>query len=320
MVRAEVIPDRMPGEVQRVSIAEAGRHMALIGSCAAALHPCHAKLGRSICYPVCHAVATIIVNEDEHKDIGDDGVVMVEAECDWFDSALSKAAATTRMTTKDGATLAEMTITYHVIPKPHFYQMNTAFEAATGEAAWAAQPGPPNPYATHPRHLLQPLPEDAVRAGALPKETQVALAIDEVDGEMCMGHFEGLPAFPVSVMVRFMVDAIVAGQQQQQQEQNQRQGDEGTSCGTSMSKMCPLNVSTIVHKADLQTHRWVWAGERAVFCAWEVGKAAVTGIPKDGVGNVLAVPWRCCVLAGPVGSEALAVECTLFVSPLPDCE
>jgi len=214
------------GEAGAVSAAELGRHLAILGSMAVATR--HPEAGRHA-YPVHEA------------DLEVDGVegppvplAHATARATVCDPATGRGEAETVLYAPDGRRLGRMRVRYHVLPMD-------AFRALYASRAVPTPPGP-DPYGRFtPARVVE------ARSSA----AQLVLTLPPLRPGDCLGHFDGLPALPVSILGRHVFAAVV--------EAHRRAGG-----GTAR-----------LVRARLTTHRFVWAGERAhlvvrpVADAWE---------------------------------------------------
>lgn len=153
----------------RINVAEAGRHLAILGLCAAAsTHPdaerhyylAHRGVGRM--YPTGEASGQLHGTASARM------------------TKRNRAVAETRLHDADGRLVARLDLEYLVMPAPVFRRL-----MGTATAPDATEPA--NPYAAP-----APLTDIAVDARS-------ATAKLAVEAALCRGHFAGYPALPVSV-------------------------------------------------------------------------------------------------------------------------
>lgn len=156
-------------QVTRINVAEAGRHLAILGLCAAAgTHPssdrhyylAHRGVGRM--YPPVD-VAGGLTGTATARMVG-----------------RRRAVAETVLHDAEGNLVARLDLEYLVLQVPVFRRL-------MGRPGAPDATEPANPYSAP-----APLSDVAVHAGT-------ATAKLAVEAEMCRGHFDGYPALPVSV-------------------------------------------------------------------------------------------------------------------------
>jgi acyl transferase domain-containing protein/NADPH:quinone reductase-like Zn-dependent oxidoreductase/acyl carrier protein len=174
-------------EAGPVACAEAGRHLAILGSCAVSLQ--NPLPGRSY-YPV--------RGSELVESLGEAGQAPLErawlrARCTHYDAERSLARAETRLFDASGNLLSAFMCDYHVIPREAFATLFAAHLRSTDVTRVV------DPYRTW-RALPAPTP---VEGG-----WRVELGV--VRPESCVGHFDGYPAYPVSIMLRDATALVVA--------------------------------------------------------------------------------------------------------------
>ncbi len=175
-------------EVGPVSLAEAARHTAILGSCAA--RELEMRRGK-IYFPVRKARLLALGNVPH---VPPDEALVVEARCISYDTKTCSAVAETRLLTLTGALLWAIEITYHVIHEEEFIALFAAHHQPTFES----QAGDPHQH-------WRPLPLGEITDGC------VKIELGTVSPSWCLGHFVGYPAYPVSIMVRDCLRAISQG-------------------------------------------------------------------------------------------------------------
>lgn len=177
------VPVRTPTgrQVPVINIAEAGRHLAILGLCAAATtnpapgkhyYLAHRGVGRM--YPPAGARGG--------PPGGQGGELLLQGSATARMSGRNRAVAETELYDVDGGVVARLDMEYLVLSEPVFRRLMglpTAPDAT----------GPGNPYAA-------PAPLTDVRVG---RGTLTGTANLPVDPALCRGHFAGYPALPVSV-------------------------------------------------------------------------------------------------------------------------
>jgi NAD(P)-dependent dehydrogenase (short-subunit alcohol dehydrogenase family) len=186
----------VPSECENhfVNFADAARHLATLGSCAASLK-CH--IPGKVYYPV---VSIDFPDSPGRQPVPSDSqvvpieLVRLRARCTKIDLRSSRAIAETELLDSAGKAIAAANIEYHVIPEQQFAALFRDRAERTHEQ------GGTNPYATW-RPLPQPEHADAV--------ARVELGM--VSPLSCLGHFVGYPALPVSMMGRDAIRLIAEG-------------------------------------------------------------------------------------------------------------
>jgi 3-hydroxymyristoyl/3-hydroxydecanoyl-(acyl carrier protein) dehydratase len=178
VVTARIRPSQSLGEeVGPISAAETGRHLAILGSCAAAfVNPVvsrhfylayDAELRRS---------RTRI--EPEY-----DGELFLRARSHFVDSSTAVALADLR--TEDDRTVYTLVVFYLVVPEADFRAL-----FADNERPDAPLAGRPDPY------------HDVIGLGDISIwDTRMHASLGEIDPYRCAGHFPGLPAMPVAFLM-----------------------------------------------------------------------------------------------------------------------
>ncbi len=210
-------------EAGPVACAEAGRHLAILGSCAASMQ--NPEPGRS-CYPV---RGSQLVRHAGRASEGVLGKVALRARCTRFDSVRCQARAETQLLDMDGNVISVFTVDYHVIPAATFATLFAAHAQPTHEKSGV------DPYLQ-----FSELPAVVREGGAWRADLGPVLA------EACAGHFEGVPAYPVSIMLRDATALVSTAMRQQ-------------------SGNAKLRISVVGGEA--RTERFIFAGERAVLQA-----------------------------------------------------
>ncbi|MDX2052531.1 MAG: SDR family NAD(P)-dependent oxidoreductase [Polyangiaceae bacterium] len=168
-------------------LAEAARHMAILGSCA--LRVVHGNASGRIYYPVKEARLR------EWVGLALPGEVVVRAKPIHFDPKGSVGSAETILCSQGGEVLCRFDVTYHVIPEEEFKVLFAQHARPTHEGLGD------DPYREFPHQ--EPA---AVGIG------RASLTLAPIEQARCLGHFVGYPAYPVSIMVRdifHLVDAAI---------------------------------------------------------------------------------------------------------------
>lgn len=170
-VASAVVPVQTPTgrQATRINVAEAGRHLAILGLCAAATtrpdaerhyYLAHRGVGRM--FPSAGSVGPLHGTASARM------------------TGRNRAAARTELRDAAGNLAARLDLEYLVMPVPVFRRL-------MGPAEVPDASGQTNPYAA-----AAPLADLAVG----PYTATATLA---VEAAMCRGHFDGYPALPVSV-------------------------------------------------------------------------------------------------------------------------
>ena len=220
------------GDEGPISTAELGRHLAILGSMAVAtLHP---DTGQHA-YPVHTA-------EIELAEEGGPPVERVRLRARGLscDPQRRSGSAETELFDLSGRRLGSMRVGYHVIPMGMF---RTLFS----EKARFIPPGP-DPY------RQRELPRLLERG-----DRNLVMELGPVRAQSCQGHFDDLPALPVSILGRHVFAAVA----------------EAARCFDGQSQ-------PRLRRARLLTHRFIWAGDTA--------RLDVQRIPAG---------WSCDIRVGP---------------------
>ena len=175
----------MAGEGGAVSLAEAARHTAILGSCAARL--LDPREGR-IYYPVRTAR---LVESDQNLSVPL-SEVEVRARAISYDAKSSLAYAEARLVSRQGQLICAFEIGFHVIPEAQFELLFSKNFQPTVQA-----------IAHNPYEYWRRLPALTLL------ETGAEVVLGEVDAANCLGHFVNYPAYPVSMMARDATSAVL---------------------------------------------------------------------------------------------------------------
>lgn len=182
-VHGLVRPDLLGGGSPTVlQIAEAGRHAAIMGSCAARLE--HELSAGRIYYPVRSSRLLLWSGAPLTE------TVSARARCVAYDVKASSAVCETELRTLSGDLLCRFEVTYHVILAGDFREIFAAHQRPTNELT------APNPYQSQRDVSV------AQQAIGIFEGQELIVAKDD-----CLGHFVDYPAYPVSIMLR---DALLA--------------------------------------------------------------------------------------------------------------
>ncbi|KAJ1474809.1 hypothetical protein T484DRAFT_1969749 [Baffinella frigidus] len=231
-----------------ISGSEAARHLAILGLCAVSLQ--NPTEGR-VYYPI----KTASMRIDTTLPRITTATLHIKAICTSFDLVGGEACATATMLGESGEVVAFLEVTYHMIGEHDFSKI---FKDYKVETSGAFLPGSPDPYLAWP---ITP----AGTGGEESSPTQVELGLVEVD--MCAGHFDGYPAFPVSVMQRHVTNALTEA-----------------VCKANNWRAARVTMAA----GAVITHRFAWAGKHVVLSARREG---------DGGANSGEEKWVCDISA-----------------------
>jgi acyl transferase domain-containing protein/NADPH:quinone reductase-like Zn-dependent oxidoreductase/NAD(P)-dependent dehydrogenase (short-subunit alcohol dehydrogenase family)/acyl carrier protein len=171
-------------ELGPVGVAEAARHLAILGSCA--VREADPAAGR-IYYPVRSAVLL----ETAAECLEPLTRLRMRARCTELDRKRSVATALTEILDENERVVTRFEIGYHVIPKAQFQTLFADRARPTHEVSGE------NPYT-----VVDPIPAATSRGDGLVVE------LGPIDPRRCLGHFVGYPAYPVSIMARDAVQLV----------------------------------------------------------------------------------------------------------------
>lgn len=208
---ARVQPVHLPGEGP-LSSAELGRHLAILGSMAlSASQPSDLRHA----YPVHSAELELVALDGTPVQ-----EAIASAEAISLDPRTGLGEAETALHDLSGRMLGRMRVRYHVMPMDRFRELYARHARST--------PPGPDPYRSH------------TTIGEVHGDSRGwCLRLPPVQAADCLGHFDGLPALPVSILGRYVFDAVAAA-----------------------ARLDGKAGDTPVARARLQTHRFVWAGEQ----------------------------------------------------------
>lgn len=174
-----------------LNLADAGRYLAFMGSCVAA--DANTSEGR-FCYPVKQAALDIV----SHAGVENWRNMYFYAELISIDQLGSTCEAFTELRNEHGEVLASMKVSFHIIPEDGMYElfksnMNT-------DPSWQQE--------------MSDVYEETVTINNIQQhQNKWQFVMNELKPEQCVGHFRDLPAFPVSVMTRYITRLALEGQQ-----------------------------------------------------------------------------------------------------------
>lgn len=180
-VTGEVVPAQVPkSEPHVLDVAEAGRHVAILGSCAARL--AYEETNGRVYYPVRASRLLEWSNRRLPKR------VVARARCLSYDQKTSSAVCETEMHSRSGELICRFEVIYHVISERDFVELFASRRISTDESSGN------DPYTTY-----KTVSSERVETGCF-------VGVEQwVNPAECLGHFVNFPAYPVSIMLR---DAI----------------------------------------------------------------------------------------------------------------
>jgi NAD(P)-dependent dehydrogenase (short-subunit alcohol dehydrogenase family)/acyl carrier protein len=187
--RARPAPS-VEGERSAVAVAEAARHLAILGSCACRLQ--HRASSGRVYYPVKSSVMSPVHQLTSSPRLEE---ISILARCVSTDEKASTARAETRLLSADGVEICSFIVDYHVIPELEFSQLFAERALPTNEGR------APDPYKEFQARKAHQFDLGARK-----------LTLGKFDADECLGHFVGYPAYPVSIMLRdafALVGAVV---------------------------------------------------------------------------------------------------------------
>jgi len=168
-------------EVGPITAAEAGRHLAILGSCAAAdANPANGKhyyLARKAIFRRPLHTCT-----DEHPE---DLMATATGEM----SGRRRASASMMLSTAARQTVCTLSVEYHVLNERIFEKLNASKKQPNGTTAG-------NPYAA-------PCPLDVTAIDS----KSLSASLGKVRPEQCQGHFDNYPAMPIAILMSALTRA-----------------------------------------------------------------------------------------------------------------
>lgn len=198
------------GEKSAVAVAEAARHLAILGSCSCRLE--HSAVDGRIYYPVKSSTMapdqalTLAERLDE---------IFIRSRCVMNDEKRSIARAQTELYDPKGSLVCSFIVDYHVIAEADFARLFADHAQLTNEKSGRS---PYDRWEARPAEMFD-LASRKLKLGRL--------SADE-----CLGHFVGFPAYPVSIMLRDAVALVGAVVERENPGQRVRVSVVGGSTGT----------------------------------------------------------------------------------------
>jgi hypothetical protein len=171
-----------------ISSSEAGRHLAVLGSCICALHNPE-KIKHY--YLASSANAT---RKDFDYYRNDPPYFVGTAKCIKVDNRSAQAFTTLKY--PDGTIFSEIVINYQVLDQRIFERIHCEKLQSNPEATY-------NPYIAEPSVTFKPI-----------SEKQLFGVSDKIKVHECAGHFPDLPAVPISIIFRVLVRQAILLMQQ----------------------------------------------------------------------------------------------------------
>ena len=173
-----------------LNVAEAARNLALLGSCIAS----DANTNRERhCYPVQFGKLQL---NDIAYDLKEGAELAFTASFDSFDNLTSMASSITKVVDLAGNEIATMLIRYHVIPEDGLYEIFK--NNINTDRSWQDK------NSTFYESVLTIDKYNITKDGFI-------FTIQDLKPEHCVGHFDNLPAFPVSTMTRYASELVRIG-------------------------------------------------------------------------------------------------------------
>ena len=192
-------------EIGPVCAAEAGRHLAIAGSVAAALYQPSSRPGKYYYLALDNNLSTSLPPDNEFfsdamKDYSDGHYhIIIYAIC----SDLSKKSATSQVLMKFldslGGGMWHLRTTYAVTSVTAPDEMIEDSKHFDSSYSPYAQFQHPNSYTT----MLAPAPALGDRAS---QTLTLRSSIPTISAEICLGHFDNNPAFPIAFMCAYLFD------------------------------------------------------------------------------------------------------------------
>jgi 3-hydroxymyristoyl/3-hydroxydecanoyl-(acyl carrier protein) dehydratase len=181
LLQAEVtVQNTTSGESTVISASEAGRHLAILGSCALALNNPSPKRHYYLASRAFFKRAKDIVRISPETT---QGRLIVQAEAIELDLARKTGKVETSMYTQARDLVCELQVSYSVLPQPLFQRVFSKKRVIT-------EAGPANnPYARNA--ALYDVAEDGA---------DLTARLGVIDPAGCVGHFADYPAMPIAIL------------------------------------------------------------------------------------------------------------------------
>jgi hypothetical protein len=183
-LKAEVpIQQPLGMEVGPISVAEAARHLAILGSCVLAKKE-NPRGGRFFYLASVGTLNSVkqSINSDYKKLYGVAKGVFVSKR---------KAKATTTLINDEGDTLYKVDVDYYVIPEKVFQKKHEAFKNNLIK-----------PISYNPYKELFPMYNSSINADTM------SVSLGVIKHEYCVGHFSSYSALPLAVLSYYQIKAI----------------------------------------------------------------------------------------------------------------
>lgn len=192
LAHASVQPELpMDMEAGPVCAAEAGRHMAILGSVACATHTSDPR--KRLYYLAERA----LLRAPEYSDAeGPASLLHVSARC--VDSRLRSARSECELRLIDGTLLFGLDVTYKLVPEDIFRRLFGAFRVEMRRS-----PRPPHSGNSHDYHQRRqnPYRQRLPLSVAALDARRIRTELNTIPAEACAGHFPLYPALPVAVLM-----------------------------------------------------------------------------------------------------------------------
>lgn len=296
-VEAMAVPDRfslgcpLAESTSQASLAELARHMAIVGSYALSLH--HGLRGQQTCYPIASSTLTSPVKTglplDKYRVVGRmESINLLKNQ----GVAVSEA-----FNTCTGELIASLRTEYNVIPVSDFLKLMTVSGASPEEIPnRTSHQG--SSFQNTPAAKLLAHSNDSSSANSNGKHGIAATVtlLDSVDREFCVGHFDAVPAFPVSLLVRYVMEVIGYG--------IQRRDDFPATEHTIPPATATSSMRVLWGK--LTAHRFLLAGEKNVRFV-----ASQDGEKRGSIGSEI---WNCAVFSDSGEPPAVTIQLEIEIA------
>lgn len=197
-VSACITPEQtLADEVGDIAAAEAGRHMAILGSVACASYK-HDPARRSY-----YLAERAVLSSPEAFSVPRRAPSRLQLEAHCLQSTNRQSQANCQIQRPDGTQLFGLRVTYKLVPEKIFQRLFAAFRVDMRQAPRTASPAPDgvrqrrqNPYRHRLGLTVVTLDEHHIRAD-----------LPNVPAEACAGHFPLYPAVPVAVLMEAFSNA-----------------------------------------------------------------------------------------------------------------
>ncbi|MEL6544620.1 MAG: hypothetical protein AAFQ82_08335 [Myxococcota bacterium] len=216
-----------------VSAGEAGRHLAILSSCALALSAETSKeviTASSYSHYLAQEATLRWLPPGDPASFGSEGPDFVlSARSEWTGRRAGQGTAT--LATRGAVSLYALDVRFTVLPARVFERMFRAHAQPTSAKA--------SPYGAVP-------PLSGVRIN----EGELEGTVEAVAPSMCAGHFDGYPALPVAILMGFLSNAV----------------------GRLHASMCPESADYLISHGEISAEHLVFAGSRLTLRAHRLAR------------------------------------------------